>query len=85
MNKTYKALKKIIVFSTGSVVVAAGIVLLVIPGPGLLTIAVGLVILSTEFEWAERHLKSVKKRIRDVYEKSKSKQEEPKDKQHKKK
>lgn len=51
-----------------------GIILLAIPGPGLVTIALGLVILSTEFDWAERHLKNVKKRISSVYDKAKNKQ-----------
>ena len=74
MNKTYKALRKIIVGIVGAVVVVVGIILLAIPGPGLVTIALGLVILSTEFEWAERHLKNVKKRISSVYDKAKNKQ-----------
>ncbi len=42
----------------GGVVVAAGIAMLVLPGPGLLTIALGLAILSLEFErpriWLQR-------------------------------
>lgn len=74
MNKTYKALRKIIVGVVGAVVVLIGIILLAIPGPGLVTIALGLVILSTEFDWAERHLKNVKKRISSVYDKAKNKQ-----------
>jgi uncharacterized protein (TIGR02611 family) len=84
VKKTYRALRKFAVFSAGSIVIIAGIILLVIPGPGLLTIAVGLLILSSEFEWAERHLKRVKKRMRDIYEKAKMKQEELKDKKQKK-
>jgi uncharacterized protein (TIGR02611 family) len=40
----------------GCVVVAAGIALLALPGPGMLVIILGLVILSQEFAWAERWL-----------------------------
>lgn len=36
----------------GGVVVLAGIVMLVLPGPGLLTIAAGLALLALEFEAA---------------------------------
>lgn len=79
MNKTYKALRKLIVGVVGAVVVLVGVILLAIPGPGLVTIALGLVILSTEFEWAERHLKNVKKRIASVYDKAKNKQKKQKD------
>lgn len=75
MKKTYRALKKSAVFVAGVAVILAGVVLLVIPGPGLLTIGLGLLILSTEFEWAERHLKNIKQRIRSAYEKSKKKKE----------
>lgn len=84
MKGTYKALRKTAVFIAGTAVVIAGIILLVIPGPGLLTIAVGLLILSSEFEWAERYLENVKKKIRTAYEKTKMKQSQLKD-DHKKK
>lgn len=71
MRGTYRKLRKIIVAIVGALVVIAGVILLVIPGPGLLTIAAGLVILSSEFEWAERHLQNIRKKIREAYEKSK--------------
>ncbi len=40
----------------GFLVVLGGILLLVLPGPGLLVIAVGLGMLALEFAWAERAL-----------------------------
>ncbi len=40
----------------GTIVVLAGIALLPLPGPGMLVIIVGLIILAQEFEWAERLL-----------------------------
>ncbi len=45
---------KIGVGVVGGVVIAAGVVMLVLPGQGLATIVVGLAILSTEFRWAAR-------------------------------
>lgn len=74
MKKTYGTIKKAVVFITGFTIIIAGLILLVIPGPGLLTIALGLLILSSEFEWAERHQKNIKKRIQDTYKKAKNKQ-----------
>jgi uncharacterized protein (TIGR02611 family) len=45
----------------GFALLAAGIVMLVIPGPGLLTIAAALAILAADFEWARRLLDRVKR------------------------
>jgi uncharacterized protein (TIGR02611 family) len=39
---------------------AAGVAMLALPGPGWLTIAAGLAILAREFEWARRLLNRVK-------------------------
>lgn len=44
----------------GSAIVLAGIVMLVLPGPGLLAIFAGLALLATEFTWAARLLRWVK-------------------------
>lgn len=46
----------------GLVVVAAGIGMLVFPGPGLVVIALGLTMLALEFDWAERLLERVLRR-----------------------
>jgi uncharacterized protein (TIGR02611 family) len=40
----------------GFTVLAAGLAMLVLPGPGLLVIVIGLTILALEFAWAERML-----------------------------
>ena len=39
-----------------------GVVLLFLPGPGLLVVIAGLAILGTQFAWAERALRRVKER-----------------------
>ncbi len=46
----------------GWVLVVAGIAALVLPGPGLLMIFAGLVILSQEYDWAEKRVEPVKVR-----------------------
>jgi uncharacterized protein (TIGR02611 family) len=48
--------KRALVLVAGAAVVGAGVTMLVMPGPGLLVIIVGLAILATEFAWAERML-----------------------------
>jgi uncharacterized protein (TIGR02611 family) len=47
---------RVVVALFGFLVVLAGLAMLVLPGPGLLVIAIGLGILALEFVWAERLL-----------------------------
>jgi tellurite resistance protein TerC len=56
--------RRIVVLVLGSSVVLVGVAMLVLPGPGLLVIPLGLAILAAEFQWARRWLR----RIRDVVE-----------------
>jgi len=53
-------MKKVIVALVGGTVLLVGMALLVMPGPGLPIIAVGIAILATEFLWARRALKNAK-------------------------
>lgn len=48
--------KRLAVFLLGTAIVGAGLAMLVLPGPGLLVVIVGLAVLATEFAWAERAL-----------------------------
>jgi len=54
--------RKIAVGTAGSLVTGAGIVMLVTPGPGILAIAAGLTILSSEFPRARRLLDRIRRR-----------------------
>jgi uncharacterized protein (TIGR02611 family) len=55
-NRTLDATWRVGVFVVGAFFVIAGLVMFVAPGPGWLTVILGLAILSTEFEWAHRLL-----------------------------
>ncbi len=50
----------------GFALLVTGAVLLVLPGPGILVIILGLVVLSWEYEWAKHHLK----RARHIHHKA---------------
>jgi uncharacterized protein (TIGR02611 family) len=54
----------------GALVVLAGVVLLVLPGPGWLLIAIGLAMLALEFDPVERVLERVALRLEDAGEKA---------------
>jgi Na+-driven multidrug efflux pump len=53
-------IKRFLVGAAGFLVVALGIVLMPLPGPGVLIVLVGVLILATQFEWAERRVDQVK-------------------------
>lgn len=65
-NPALSATTKIVVTVVGSLVILAGVVMMVAPGPGIVGIAIGLAILSTEYEWADRWLAKVKKKAHDA-------------------
>ena len=47
----------------GSVLLVAGVAMLALPGPGWLTIALGLALLAQDVPWAERTLERVRRRL----------------------
>ncbi|MBI1347684.1 hypothetical protein GC163_15520 [bacterium] len=59
-------IRKIVVFMIGSTVIALGIAMLLLPGPGWLTVFGGLAILATEFAWARWALKHAQARAAAV-------------------
>jgi hypothetical protein len=56
------AVKRIALEALGWLLILAGIAALILPGPGLLLLAAGLVLLSQEYEWAEKRVEPVKRR-----------------------
>ena len=55
-----KQIKRIVVMVVGGTVLAAGVALIVLPGPAFLVIPLGLAILAIEFAWAKRWLRSAR-------------------------
>lgn len=53
----YRNARKIVIGIVGATVILLGIAMLVLPGPGLVTMLIGLTILAAEFAWARRWLK----------------------------
>jgi len=67
----WRSTRRIVVVIVGAALLLAGLVMLVTPGPGLLSIIAGFAVLATEFVWAERmldkarsHAASTAKRVR---------------------
>jgi tellurite resistance protein TerC len=63
---TLGAANKIIALVVGSTVLILGIVAFVIPGPTLVMIPIGLVVLASEFVWARRLVTRLREEVRSV-------------------
>jgi hypothetical protein len=53
--------KRIAVSVVGGVLVLVGLVMLVVPGPGIVVMAIGFVVLGTEYAWATAALERTKR------------------------
>jgi uncharacterized protein (TIGR02611 family) len=61
-----KIVRRVIVSVIGATVLLIGIALLVLPGPAFIVIPVGLAILATEYTWARRWLRKVRRMASNV-------------------
>ena len=68
--KTGKHVKRVTIALVGATVLLVGIALLVLPGPGLLLVLAGLLILATEFPALEKHVDPVRDRAMKAAEDS---------------
>jgi uncharacterized protein (TIGR02611 family) len=55
---------RVLVGVLGALIVAFGLVTIPLPGPGWLTVIAGLVVLATEFVWAERLLQFTRQHVK---------------------
>ena len=63
---------KVVVTCVGTLVVVAGLVMMVAPGPGIVAIIVGLAILSTEWAWADRWVDRLRGYAHEAAEKARN-------------
>jgi len=61
--RTLGQARRVIVIVIGFTVLLVGVAMVVLPGPAVVVIPVGLAILATEFIWARTLLDTVKERI----------------------
>ena len=60
LTHTYKGARKVVVALVGGTVVLLGASMILLPGPAVLVIPLGLAILAIEFAWAHRWLHLLK-------------------------
>lgn len=61
MDKIKHSFKRVIVETVGWLLVIVGLAAIVLPGPGLLILFLGLSLLATQYNWAEKRVAPVKK------------------------
>jgi tellurite resistance protein TerC len=59
----YKQARKWIVAIIGGSILCIGALMIILPGPAFIVIPAGLAVLATEFAWARRLLKRIKKKL----------------------
>ena len=74
MSRTVKLLRKIVVAAIGIPLFVIGIILIPLPGPGLLVCFLALFILSFEFEWVKPHMERIKKQLKKITDQAKGHQ-----------
>ena len=63
MNTSYKTARRIAAIVIGSTILVLGLLMLVLPGPGIVFSAAGLAILGVEFAWARHWLHKLRRGI----------------------
>ena len=66
MKFLVKYLRKIVVAIIGTIVLIIGIILIPLPGPGLLICLAALFIYSLEFDWVKPHIERLKKQLKEL-------------------
>jgi tellurite resistance protein TerC len=66
LSLTLKQARRLVVAVVGGTILLIGVTLIVLPGPALLVIPLGLAILATEFVWARWLLSWIREQARRV-------------------
>ena len=76
-KRTFRQLKRLLIFTLGGTIVLLGVAMIFMPGPATVVIPLGLAVLATEFIWAKRLLVSTVERARGLISPSRSEDKEP--------
>jgi uncharacterized protein (TIGR02611 family) len=77
MASIKKSSRKLLVSLAGFPIILLGIILIPLPGPGILVVILGLFILSLEFEWAKQYTEKLKDWQKRTIEKAQAKKNQP--------
>jgi uncharacterized protein (TIGR02611 family) len=75
MKRTTKVLRKIGVAAVGFPLLILGIILIPLPGPGILVSFLGLFVLSLEFDWVKPYMERAKRELEKIKAKATERQD----------
>jgi tellurite resistance protein TerC len=64
--KRFKQAKRGVIIVVGFTVLALGIAMIVLPGPAIIVIPIGLTILATQFVWARKLIDKIKAQLKKL-------------------
>ncbi|OPY86380.1 MAG: putative transmembrane protein (PGPGW) [Syntrophaceae bacterium PtaU1.Bin231] len=70
MEEAIRRIRKILVAIIGFTLLLIGVAMILLPGPAILVIPLGLAVLASEFVWAKRWMKKLKRRFDTQQKKS---------------
>jgi len=70
MEEAIRRIRKILVAIIGFTLLLIGVAMILLPGPAILVIPLGLAVLASEFVWAKRWVKKLKRRFDTQQKKS---------------
>jgi tellurite resistance protein TerC len=76
-NITYAWARRIVVAVIGGSILAIGIAMIVLPGPAIVVIPIGLGVLGLEFAWARHWLRKLRTTAQDVVNRVRGKPKPP--------
>jgi uncharacterized protein (TIGR02611 family) len=71
VNKTARHMRKLVISLIGIPLFVVGLILIPVPGPGLLISFLALLLLSLEFDWAQKKLEAAKIELKKIYQSAK--------------
>ena len=71
VSQTYRQARRVVILILGSTVLLFGVAMIVLPGPAILIIPMGLAILAIEFAWAQRWLNNIRGRVNGLQQRIK--------------
>jgi uncharacterized protein (TIGR02611 family) len=72
MSKHFRTIRKVIVGLIGFPLLVLGIILIPLPGPGLIVCFLALLILSIEFKWVDAYLNRARLEMSKLYQVAKA-------------
>lgn len=77
LENTPRPVRRVIIGVIGGTILLLGVAMIILPGPAIVVIPLGLAVLATEYIWARRWLKNARRLMEEARKKVSKTQVEP--------